>query len=344
MELTRPMPCATASGAPRDSWAVFVQSLAVLIPCALVDYAAGEFTVFFLYLIPITWAVWNCNRSVGLIVALLAIAAWAFIDVMQGTAYGQPVYRASAILGRLAVFLVFAFVLAELKSELDKKRRANDELVLSQTQLRSLAVYLQDMREQEKAALARELHDELGATLTALKIDAQMLAKNLQDESDQIKLTRIVQATDDATSITRRIVTELRPTILDHLGLAAAIEWQAREFEKHGEAVCAFDSEVGNLNLEPSRSLAIFRIAQEALTNIMRHAQASQVEIRLAQSGGNLILTIHDNGVGITDARTTNPESHGVSGMLARAISVEGTLDITGVPNQGTTVTLRVPL
>lgn len=343
MLLTKPIPCATTSGIPRDSSVVFAQSLAFLIPAAIVDYAAGEFTVFFLYLVPIAWAIWHCNRNVGLAVALLAIASWGMVDVLQGTPYSQPIYRASALLGRFAVFLVFAFVLAELKSELVKKRRANDELLLSQTQLRTLAVYLQNMQEEEKASLARELHDELGSTLTALKIDAQTLAKSFSGEPDQAKLARIVEATDHATSITRRIITELRPTILDHLGLVAAIEWQATEFEKLSGAVCAFESEVEDLHLESSRALAVFRIVQEALTNVMRHAHASQVAIRLRRSGSDLLLEVTDNGIGVADDRVTNPESHGFSGMVARALSIEGSLDVTGVASRGTTVTLRFP-
>lgn len=344
MLLTKPIPCATVSGVPRDGSVVFGQSLAFLILAAIVDYAAGEFTVFFLYLVPIAWAVWHCNRNVGLVVALLAIAAWGFVDVLQDTPYSQPVYHASALLGRFAVFLVFAFVLAELKSELARKTRANDELVLSQTQLRALAVHLQNMREEEKAALARELHDELGSTLTALKIDAQTLAKVIDGDPHQAKLARIVQATDHAASITRRIITELRPTILDHLGLIAAIEWQAREFEKLSGAACTFESEVEDLTLETSRSLAVFRIIQEALTNIMRHARASQVTIRLRRNDSDLVLEVADNGIGISDDRVTNPESHGFSGMVARALSIEGSLDVTGAANQGTTITLRFPL
>lgn len=331
-------------GAPRTIPEAVWQSLLLMIPVAIADWLAGEFTVFFLYLVPIAFAVWQCNRKTGIIISLLSITSWSIIDYFHGVSYSHPVYFLSASLGRLAVFLVFVLLLAELKTELDKRKRAIDDLALSEAKLRNLTAHLQDVREDEKAAVARELHDELGSTLTALKMDVQMLAKKIDDDAALAKISRMGETIDAAALITRRVISQLRPTILDHLGLFPAIAWQCNEFEEQHAIPTRWECGLDDMRLDERRSLAVFRIVQESLTNVARHAHASSVIVTASQLNGDLVVTISDDGYGITSDRLSDPTSHGVSGMTERALSLRGSLKIDGRADQGTMVSLRIPL
>ena len=228
----------------------------------------------------------------------------------------------------------------------NERKRAEDKLRRSLEQLRALSVYLQYVREDERIRISRQVHDELGQSLTGLKMDLYWLANRLPKKYRSVhEKTRAMSAHIDETIQTvRRIATELRPGILDDLGLVAAIEWQAQEFQKRTGIECVVTSDLKEAILDQDLNTAFFRIFQETLTNIIRHAQASHVEVHLQQEESTLVLEVKDNGRGISEAELNDTRSIGVLGMRERAALLQGELQITGVPGQGTTVTVRIPL
>ena len=212
--------------------------------------------------------------------------------------------------------------------------------------LRSLAGYLEDAREKERTFIAREIHDEFGQALTALKMDLAWLAKRLPADRDSLraKVGSMSELVDTSIQMVRRIATDLRPGVLDHLGLVASIEWQAQEFAKRADFECQLDLTDRELSLDEGLLTAIFRIFQETLTNVARHAEATLVRVALREDGDELVLVVQDNGKGITESQITRPKSLGLIGMQERARSWGGRVTFQAKPGQGTTVILRVPM
>lgn len=227
-----------------------------------------------------------------------------------------------------------------------ERRRAEEQLRNSHQQLRALTKYLQSVREEERTRISREVHDELGQALTGLKMDLAWVAGHLpkHDRVVHPKLKAMSSGIDTTINTVRRISTELRPGILDSLGLVAAIEWQSAEFQKRTGITCIATTEVSETLWDQDVTTAFFRIFQETLTNIIRHAKATRVEVNLAADGGCLVLTVKDDGRGITDAEMNNTRSIGLIGMRERAALVGGSIAFKGAPGQGTTVTVRIPL
>ena len=225
------------------------------------------------------------------------------------------------------------------------RKRAEEDLERSFRQLRELAARLQSVREQERARVAREIHDELGQALTAIKIDLACLMRALRtdQEKELEKAESILRLVDETILSVRRIATELRPGILDDLGLVAAVEWAAEEFEARTGTSCRLDLPDGDIVIDPERATAIFRIFQETLTNVTRHAEATRVEVRLGREDGNIVLDVRDNGRGIDPEQLSTGGSLGILGMQERALLLGGELTISGNPGKGTTVRLRIP-
>ena len=234
----------------------------------------------------------------------------------------------------------------QLHQEISERTRAEAELKRSREQLRDLASHLQFIREEERTQIAREIHDELGQALTALKMDVHWLNHKLPKDQDLLtgKIKSMSRLIDTTVQSVRRISSELRPKLLDDLGLSAAIEWQANEFMDRAGIKCEISSEPEDIILDQARSTAFFRIFQETLTNIARHAQATRVEVFLQEFSEAVELVVRDNGQGIMESQIANAKSLGIIGMRERVYSLGGDLKITGVPNQGTTVAVRIPL
>jgi PAS domain S-box-containing protein len=220
------------------------------------------------------------------------------------------------------------------------------ELKDSSKKLQALAASIESAREEERTQISRELHDQLGQALTAMKIDLALLTDKLvSNDVTLAKKTKSVTSQIDAMIKTvRRIATELRPGMLDDLGLAASIEWQAHDFEKRTGIVCAVSIPSEDLPVSRSQSLAMFRIFQEALTNISRHAKAQHVEITLTSDSESINLQIHDDGRGILLKEIAGENSLGLLGMRERALRVGGIFDIQGLPGDGTILTVTIPL
>jgi PAS domain S-box-containing protein len=211
-------------------------------------------------------------------------------------------------------------------------------------QLRALHARIEAAREDERSGIARAIHDDLGQAMTALKMDVAWVARRVEnDPAVKQKLAEMSSMTDDVIHSVRRISSDLRPTILDDLGLAATIEWQADEFQTRAGIPCTVRCDLGDLRIERSLSTAVFRIFQESLTNITRHAKASKVEVTLRAIDGNLRLDVADDGVGMSDAAIRGG-SLGLVGMRERARRFGGDVVVTQRKPQGTLVVMTVPV
>lgn len=240
-------------------------------------------------------------------------------------------------------------VMANIGTQLGRvseRKRAEERLKQSRQELRDLNNRLQSIREEERTWMAREIHDELGQMLTAIKIDLSWVEKRLgNDQKNILNRTCVMSELLDKTiKRVQKISTNLRPEVLDMLGLSEAIEWQAQEFQERTEIECHLDSELCDIDLNPDLSTAIFRILQETLTNVARHASASQINIRLYEKCGNLVLEVRDNGRGISKSQISNSKSLGLLGIRERALLWDGEVKISGIKGRGTTVIVKIPM
>ena len=216
--------------------------------------------------------------------------------------------------------------------------------------LRSLSLRLEHAREEERARVAREVHDELGQVLTSLKLEFSWLVDELRKGNPKPgillvnKLQSLIGLIEMSLQSVRQIASDLRPAVLDHLGLKDAIEWAATRFQARTGIRCRVEWDVRETLTDRARQLALFRILQEALTNVARHAHAGAVRIAIRQRGRMVTLTIKDNGRGISKPELASVESIGLLGMSERARLLGGRATITGVAGRGTTVTVRVPV
>jgi PAS domain S-box-containing protein len=233
--------------------------------------------------------------------------------------------------------------------DITARKRTEESLRATTEQLRALTARLQSAREEEAARIAREIHDELGSALTTLRWNLESLLPAVSHEVTSShagptgeKIESMILLVDTTIQTIRRIASDLRPRILDDLGLAAAIEWQAQQFQARTGILCSVESSIETANLTREQSTAVFRILQEALTNVLRHAQASDAEITITEQRGEFVLTIYDNGKGITAEQQHGRHSLGIVGMQERANLVGGVVQIRGGESGGTVVTVRM--
>jgi len=220
------------------------------------------------------------------------------------------------------------------------------QLENSRAQLLLLAQHEQTRREEDRARMAREVHDELGQALTGLKMDLAWLQKHTDPKQKDLlqKLGDMSDLVDTTIQGVRRIATELRPGVLDDLGLVPAMEWQLQEFQKRSGIRCKFIPSLEEVALDAEETTVLFRILQEALTNVARHASATRVEVSLDEEQGYVCLRVQDNGRGITDSEVNGSRSFGLMGMRERVKLRSGDFYIEGTPGQGTTVVIKLPL
>jgi two-component system sensor histidine kinase UhpB len=237
--------------------------------------------------------------------------------------------------------------------DISQRKQAEWNLLESSKQLRELASYLQTVREEERTRIARELHDEFGQMLTGIKLDAKWLASFLPGEQPGVanRVTSMFKLIDETMDSMRRVAADLRPVMLDDLGLVAAVEWLAEEFGKRtgigirleldaGQSCCGAE----DINLDKALSTAAFRIVQECLTNVARHAEAQHVHVLLKCRDSKLILRVTDDGRGMPAVHEIKRNSYGIMGMQERSRSLGGTLDFSSVAGKGTRIEVILPI
>ncbi|HYF43993.1 MAG TPA: PAS domain-containing sensor histidine kinase [Ramlibacter sp.] len=219
------------------------------------------------------------------------------------------------------------------------------ERVRAQEELAAFAAEAAGVREQEKTRIARELHDELAQSLTALKMDTLWVRDHLQADpaGAAAKLSQMLAMLDTSVAATRRIAADLRPLLLDDLGLAPAIEWLVQNFSQRAGVACELDVDE-ELELQEPYATAVFRIVQESLVNVGKHAGASRVQVRVAREGGEMVLSVEDDGKGFDLSGPRKPHSLGLVGLRERAHLLKGEVRIASTPGQGTRVEARIPV
>ena len=228
----------------------------------------------------------------------------------------------------------------------DERRRLERDVIERTAELTELSTYLQAVREDEKARLARDIHDELGGILVSAKMDVSAVAQKLagKDGAGADKLGRALAALDEGVTLKRRIIEELRPTLLDNLGLGAALDWQVREVCKRAGLGCELNLCDETADLPPDVAIGLYRIVQEALTNVVKYAKARQVSVELMRDAEGVSLVITDDGIGVPETASHNRLSHGIIGMRQRVRALSGEFAIHGTPGKGTQIEVRIPL
>ena len=248
---------------------------------------------------------------------------------------------------KLAVFVGLHDMNRILNAELAERTLTEQRLRASEENLRALAKHLQSVREEERIHIAREIHDELGQALTGLKFELNSFAKHFESDDAAArhdKQQTLNVAIDRIINSVRRIASGLRPEVLDEIGLAAAFDWQAREFQRRTGIRCHVNIPVQFSDPDKDRSTALFRIFQELLTNVARHANATRVNVSLSEGEAALALCVEDNGRGIKETEAQSPRSLGFLGLRERVLAFGGTIDVKGDDGKGTRVCVSIPV
>jgi two-component system sensor histidine kinase UhpB len=230
--------------------------------------------------------------------------------------------------------------------DITDRKKIEQELKDSRDQFRNLSAHLQSVREEERSYIAREIHDELGQALTALKMDLIWINRHLLPEQKEIiaKIYEMFSLIDQTIHSVRRIATDLRPGLLDDLGLSATIEWYCEDFQNRTGINCLLEKSPAEIILDQERSIAIFRILQEALTNVARHAKANCVRVKIERQDCLFRMVIHDNGIGIKPEQVNDPHNLGLVGLRERVYPFNGQISIEGYPGKGTLVEVKIPI
>jgi PAS domain S-box-containing protein len=255
---------------------------------------------------------------------------WTIRDVTEQRRAERSLSEAHAKLGQRT---------RELEGEIDERRHADENLRRSEERYRMLSAHLHEGIEEERTRIAREVHDELGSALTAIRFELSDL-RSVPQADEAVR--RAIGRVDAAIRATRRICSDLRPSLLDHMGLWAAIEWFVEDMAGRSGIQCQVELEPGSDLAEPVRT-SVFRIVQEAVTNTVRHANASSLRVSARGKAGELEILVADNGRGIGSSELARPDAFGIAGMQERARACGGRI-VIGSAEQGTRVLLRVPL
>jgi signal transduction histidine kinase len=275
------------------------------------------------------------DRSKNTPIIFLTAASDEMSSMFRGYEVGAVDYLAKPVVPEILKSKVSVFV--ELFRKSERLRESEDKL-------RRLAAHLISVREEERAHIAREIHDELGQVLTGLKMEVTWLAKRLREKPLIEKTDSMCKLIDTTVQTVRKIATGLRPEMLDDMGLVAAVGWQAKEFQKRTGIRCRAKLPPETTKLDIDVSTTMFRIFQEILTNVARHSRATRVDMELTVSDERVGLDVTDNGVGIADSDLNGKKSLGLLGMHERALLFGGEVKINGTPGHGTRVSVSIPV
>lgn len=239
-----------------------------------------------------------------------------------------------------------SYIFTGIIRDITQRKQIERELVISRERLRNLNNQLQSVREEEKTRIAREIHDELGQALTMLKFDVSWLGKKFGQKDPMVidKTKSMKELIESSIRVVQRIATELRPQMLDIMGLCETLKWQNNEFQKRTGTNCEIIIEPDEIFVDSERSTALFRIYQEALTNVARHAKASRVQTSFKKQNGDLVLEINDNGIGMDENIMDDPHSLGLIGIRERVLILGGKFDLHSNLGKGTTLTIIIPI
>lgn len=293
----------------------------------------GSISVGLLYLLPVLFGAVISGLGPSLFACFLGVLAFDYFFLPPALSLTPTDPQDYFI---LAVYVIVAVVTGTMAARLHDERE----------RLRALSSRIEHIREEERTLIAREIHDELGQSLTGIKLDLAQLSKKLpQSETSFIaRIQSLGEAVDDAIKTVRRIATDLRPGVLDELGLTAAIEWQVEAFAKRIEVEYELSLSLDDTRLDRNLSTALFRILQEALTNIARHANATNVSIDLKEEAGFVIMSVEDNGTGAEKHEIDVRNSLGLLGIRERAAMLGGETHISTDKRKGTSVIVRIPI
>jgi signal transduction histidine kinase len=310
--------------------AVFLVSLVAQVLGSFIGFA----NLALLYLLPVLVAAVWWGRGPSFFASILGVMSFDYFFVPPAFSF-MPTQPQDYFI--LTIFLIVAIVAGTMANTLRDERE----------RLRALSSRLETIREEERTTVAREIHDELGQALTGLKLDLAQLSKKLplKDAALMSHVKSLGEVIDDTIGVIRRISTELRPGILDELGLKAAIEWQVEDFASRvAEIDCQLLATLDDTDLDHSLSTALFRILQEALTNIVRHAYAKHVRIHVKEEAGFVVMMVEDDGRGITEHEVHDPKSLGLLGIRERARILGGEVQISSGKGKGTSLIVRIPI
>jgi len=289
--------------------------------------------VALLYLLPVLTSAIRWGKRTSFFASFLGVLAFDYFFVPPAFSFMPSDPRDFFV---LAVFLLVAVVTGTIATKLRNETE----------HLRALASRLQSIREEERTTVAREIHDQLGQALTGLKMELSLLAR--KPPEDQKTLANHMKSmetfVEDTIRLVRKIATDLRPGVLDDFGLIAAIEWQVEDFKNRTGIQSELSSTLEDGNLGRELATALFRILQETLTNIVRHAHATHAKIGIKEHDGVIVMTVEDNGKGIAEREVYDPKSLGLLGIRERALIFGGEVQITGTRGRGTAVMVRIPL
>jgi signal transduction histidine kinase len=279
------------------------------------------------------------------------MASASFVESATAPDLSHAVRISSLSAAGIAAVALILLTVALLTATWDRLQEQSSLLRATGDQLRVLSASLESAREEERKRIAREVHDELGSNLSSLRWELEDVDEVISATEDPVQITALrqklqglIRLTDITIGVVRRIAWELRPTALDDLSLIEAIEGQARQFQIRTGIICRSECSLEMVDLEPEHSTTVFRIFQEAMTNILRHARATKVNINIRGEAGEFVLTISDNGRGITEEEIAGVQSLGLIGIRERAHLIGGKITITGIEGQGTTISLRIPM
>ena len=239
-----------------------------------------------------------------------------------------------------------SYIFTGIIRDITQRKQAEQELIQSRERLRNLNNQLQSVREEEKASIAREIHDELGQALTMLKFDVSWLEKETSQKNPTVseKTQSMKALIENTIRVVQRIATELRPQMLDIMGLCETLKWQNNEFRKRTGTICELIIEPEEIVVDSERSTALFRIYQEALTNVARYAKANRVQTSFKRELNNLVLEIKDDGIGMDEKIADDPHSLGLIGIRERVLAWGGKFHLHSDLGKGTTLTIVIPL
>ena len=344
---------------------IFVFNVILVSMLGYIDYITGiEISFAIFYLIPISIAAWYLGRNIAILFAVASAILWLYNELQFGLRYSNSAIPYWNAMVRFGFFMIVVFLMnlihnlhhslegrieertADLTREILERKKTEDELKHQSNKLSRLTMRLQTIREEENLIISREIHDELGQSLTAMKIEINRIIKSKPENAAITQqLAGVSDSIDDTIQTIRKISTRLRPRLLDQLGFLSAVEWHIKDYQEHTGITCNLNVDNENFDLKSIDSNALFRIMQESLTNIARHSLATHVCVSIVTgTDGKLKMSIKDNGIGLSENALLKENSLGITGMNERALMMGGSLEIISQADGGTEVLVTAPL